>query len=137
MATLVHEVRAARPVSVSTAPGALLPILDAEIVAVNGVPVAALELPTEPHRLNPRHNPEPYILAARFLIPCGITLCVIWGAVDLIGAIITHAPGIEYTSAYLGVAVLGLLAALALLGIGKRGGRLADCVRDSRDPARD
>jgi hypothetical protein len=120
VATLVcTEVRVARPVS--TAPGALLPILDAEVVAINGVPVAALELPTEPHWLNPRHNPEPYLMAARFLIPLGITLCVLWGAVDLIEAIIARAATIEVTSEYVGIAVLGLLAALALLGGGKRG----------------
>ncbi len=101
--------------------GALLPILDAEVVAINGIPVMPLEQRSEPHWLNPWHNPEPYLMAARILIPPGITGCVVWGAVDLVGAVATHAAGIAVTAEYyLGIAILGLLAAVALLGGGKR-----------------
>jgi len=38
-------------------------------------------------------------LAAKFSIPPGITGCIIWGFVDLIGAITAHAADIEHTAA--------------------------------------
>jgi hypothetical protein len=112
----------------SAPPGALHPILDAEIVAINDVPVLPvriiprpLESPAEPHRLNPWYNPEPWLLAAKFSIPLGITGCIIWGFVDLIGAITAHAADITRTAEYAGLGVLGLIVTMVLLRGGKGG----------------
>lgn len=108
-------------------PGALLPILDAELVAIDGVPVRHVRViraprqTPEPHRLNPWHNPEPWLLAAKFSIPLGITGCIVWGFVDLVGAVTAHAADIAHTAEYAGLAVLGLVVALALLRGGKGG----------------
>jgi hypothetical protein len=105
-----------------------MPILDAEIVAINDVPVLPVRViprplgsPAEPHRLNPWYNPEPWLLAAKFSIPLAIAGCIVWGFVDLVSAITAHAADITRTAEYAGLGVLGLLVALALLRGGKGG----------------
>lgn len=123
-----------------------LAILDAEIVAINGVPVAPeptirrpvrpmqvpLDTEPEPHWLNPRYNPEPYLMAARIVLPAAAVWLTIWGMVSLVEAAVAevsaHITGIGQTAGGIGL-VWVLLALIGGGGAACAGLHCAGCGR--------
>lgn len=136
--TYAHAERLASDPFVSRPPGAELAILDAEIVAINGVPVApeprrsVVLDESEPHWLNPRYNPEPYLIAAKWLLIAAVPVVLAWGLLMVLETVATavsaHAVGIEQTAGGIGLSWL-LVALIGTGGVACAGLHCAGCRR--------
>lgn len=129
----------AEPVVTPGLPGTGLEVLDAELIAIDGVPVApaaagdarwrrvhhvpVLDVPRSPRWFDPRANPELYLYAAAFLIPAGIVGLVLWGVVHLVDSVAT---AVATHAGSAGTAVAGGVGLWLLLGL--LGGGTAVCA---------